>query len=359
VRLHLVALPHTQVSYSFNGCAYTAKILKFCKMLGKHYEIVLYAPDGPEVEGATLVPCLSNAARIQIFGEDNPNRLPAWPTDAQSIGFNCSVIQQLENRLLRQDLLLLSAGWTHKIIADRFPDHIVCEPGVGYEGIFTKYCAFESYAWMHHVYAKKEIHDGRWFDCVIPNFFDTDEFPFGNTGKGDYLLFLGRLIARKGPHVAGEIAERTGIPLLVAGAGGRQVGKNIVAPEVTVKNAQYVGPVTIEERAKLLAGARALLVPTLYIEPFGGVAVEAMMCGTPAITTDWGAFSEIVNHGINGYRFRTMKEAVQCVKDAGELDPTIVRAYTRDRYSLEYIAPLYMRWFDQLNSLWDKGWYQD
>jgi glycosyltransferase involved in cell wall biosynthesis len=212
---------------------------------------------------------------------------------------------------------------------------------------------------MHHVYAKKGINDGRWFDAVIPNYFDPDDFPYLNTSKNrEYLLFLGRLVQRKGPHIASEIARASGMQLIVAGAGGKQVGTDIVAPEVTIKDAHYVGPVNAEERAKLLAGARALLVPTTYIEPFGGVAVEAMMAGTPVITSDWGAFTEIVLPKVVGYRFHTLAEAVEAINNVGICDPQLIQDYAHRRYSLEAVAPQFKLWFDRLNSLWDKGWYQ-
>ncbi len=357
MKLHLVSLPHTQVSQDFCGCAYTGKILKFCKMLGGSHDIQLYAPQGPDVEGATLHPCLPNRQRIRTFGEDDPNRLPSWPTDEQSAKFNANVIEKLKQNIEPQDLILLSMGWTHRPIQTAFPNYICCEPGVGYEGILTNFVAFESYAWQHHVYAKKGINDGRWFDAVIPNYFDPDDFPILNDGCGDYLLFLGRIVQRKGPHIASEIARASGMKLVVAGAGGKQVGRDIVAPEITVKDAEYVGPVNVEERAKLLAGARALIVPTTYIEPFGGVAVEAMMAGTPTITSDWGAFTETVQNGVSGFRFRTLAEAVTAVQDVGGLDPFSIREYAQSRYSLESVAPMFNRWFNQLQTLHGEGWY--
>lgn len=340
MRLHLVSLPHTQVSPEFCGCAYTAKVLKFCKMLGDKYEILLYAPEGPEVEGAHSFCCLKNDERIAIFGEDDPGRLPAWPSDEQTYLFNRRAVELIRRNLSERDLILLTGGWTHRMIQHAFPGHICCEPGVGYQGISTKYCAFESYAWMHYVYAKREITDGRWFDTVIPNYFDPDEFPMSN--GGDYLMFLGRLIECKGPYTALEIAKVVGLPLVVAGAG---------AP---VPGTEHVGPVTVEQRAKLLAGARALLAPTTYMEPFGGVAVEAMMCGTPAITTDWGAFTETVP---SEFRFRTLSEAIDAVERCTDVDPKAVREYAMSRYSLNAVAPQFERWFNKLNSLWDKGWY--
>jgi glycosyltransferase involved in cell wall biosynthesis len=318
----------------------------------------VYAPEGPAVPGAELVPCLSNKRRIEIFGADDPNRLPAWPKHEQSAEFNQNVIAALRDRLLPRDIILLSAGWTHKPVCDAFPEHIRCEPGVGYEGILTGFCAFESAAWRNHVYGLKEIRDGRWFDTVIPNFFDPDDFTQDRNGSGDYLLFLGRIIARKGPHIASQIAEAAGVPLVVAGAGGKQVGKNIVANEVTMKNAQYVGPVNIEQRAKLLAGARCLIVPTTYIEPFGGVAVEAMMCGTPVVASDFGAFTETVENGVSGYRFNTLAEGVEAVNECKDLDRDGVKQYAMNNYSLEAVGPKFITWFNRLESLWQKGWYQ-
>jgi hypothetical protein len=55
---------------------------------------------------------------------------------------------------------------------------MVVELGIGYEGSFAKYRVFESYAWMHYTYGKIDQSDnGRFFDCVIPNYFNTEEFP--------------------------------------------------------------------------------------------------------------------------------------------------------------------------------------
>jgi glycosyltransferase involved in cell wall biosynthesis len=367
MNLHIVALPHTEVSPDFCGCAFTAKVLKFCKMMGENYRIRVYAPEGPPIPGAELVPCLTKHMREGIWGKDDHSRLPVWPTEEQSAHFIRTVIAYMKNRLgdPKDTLILLTGGWTFRAIKDAFPGYLTCEPGVGYLGICTGYCAFESYAWMNHVYAKKGIEDGRWYDSVIPNYFDPDDFPEQNNGSShplnpnSYLLYLGRLTKRKGVDVASHIANRLGIPLKVAGAGGRQVGKDIVAPEVTIRNAEYVGPVGIKERSALLSGAWALLVPTIYHEPFGGVAVEAAMAGTPVVATDWGAFPETVKHGKTGFRFRTLSEGCQAVIDCQRLYPSLIRQHAMNVYSLRAVKPLYDDWFARLGTLHGKGWYAE
>lgn len=359
MRLHLVALPHTRVEPSFCGCAYTAKALKFCKMMGARHEIFLYAPEGPPVKGATLIPCLSEAQRTTTFGADDPARLPNWPTDAESLLFNRTAAKAIQERAQPRDLVLFTGGRTHLPIAEELPNMMHCEPGVGYEGVFTDKCAFESYAWMHHVYAKGGFADIRWFDCVIPPYCDPDEFPHLNEGKGDYLLFLGRLISRKGPHIAQQIAKAAGLPLKVAGAGGRMEGGKLLGLDITIdgEGVDYVGPVDVQERGKLLAGARALLVPTTYCEPGGNVAIEAMLAGTPVIAPDWGVYSETVMNGVSGFHFRMFQEAVDAVRKSPHLTPRTIRNYALGRYSLDAVGPLYDAWLNRIVALFGAGWY--
>jgi glycosyltransferase involved in cell wall biosynthesis len=103
-------------------------------------------------------------------------------------------------------------------------------------------------------------------------------------------------------------------------------------------------------RAHLMAGAKAVFVPTLYVEPFGNVHVEAMVCGTPVITTDWGVFSETVQHGVTGFRCRTHDEFLAAARRAPQLDRKGIRDYAISRFSLETVGQLYEAYFERLNA---------
>lgn len=367
VTLHLIALPHTRVTSEFVGCAYTSKALKFVKMMNGHEDVILYAPEGSDEAWPTeTVSVISDAERVEIFGEDDPNRLPSWPSFEQTELFNISASIQLSRRWSPGDLVLLTGGVTHgEIVKLGPPGAIYCEPGVGYEGIYTGFCAFESHAWRHYVYAKQGIVDGRWFDTVIPNYFDVEEFEPVENPTRDYLAFLGRIVPRKGPQVALDIASRAGLPLHVAGAGATEVSEGLIVAgegtpdEVRLEgDVQYVGPVDAEQRRQFLSNARALIVPTAYLEPFGGVAVEAMLCGTPVIASDWGAFTETVWDGLTGFRFATLREGVEAVEGCAYLPPDVIRGIAHGRYSLDAVRPMFERWFGRLDSLHREGWYE-
>lgn len=361
--LHLVGFPHTRVGDDlFSTCAYTNKIGKFSRMSWDN--LLVYATEGSNVGSAELVTVLTEDQRLSIFGKDNPKKPPEWPTEAQWSAFNARAAVEVAMRSEPGDLLLLAGGWSQHTIAEANPHLIACEPGVGYEGIFAPFVAFESYAWQHYVYGKKNmggLGDGRWFDRVIPNYFDVDEFPVQNTGDGDYLLFVGRVVQRKGLQAAMDIATACKLPLKVAGPGPVKwkKGKFLVAPEVTIKgNVEYLGVLGSADRNIAMAGAKALLAPTVYVEPFGGVAVEAMLSGTPVIATDWGAFTETVRGGVTGHRFRTLQEAVNGVQKAHFMDPKDIRLNAEAQYSLKAVKPQFEQWFGALESLTRKGWYE-
>jgi len=349
VRFHLVSLPHTNTTFDFTACAFTEKVRKFAIMMTSlGHEVYLYGGEHNEAPVTEHIPCLTEQERLDAIGDLHftmasfDNTLPHW------VRFNTTAIAEISKRIQQKDFICLIGGTSQKPIADAFPNHISVEFGIGYPGTFAKYRVFESYAWMHAVYGSSTTNpatlDGNFFDAVIPSYLEPELFPLG-AGDGGYLMFIGRLIERKGYKIAEMVSEHLGERLVIAGTGE------------TPTYGEPVGVVGAEERARLLGGAKAVFTPTIYVEPFGTVVPEAMMCGTPVITTDWGAFTETVQDGVTGFRCRTLGEFVQAALDAPSLDRAAIRDYSLQRYSLDAVAPQYDKYFRRLLTLWDEGWY--
>jgi glycosyltransferase involved in cell wall biosynthesis len=201
---------------------------------------------------------------------------------------------------------------------------------------------------MHSIYAgwkNPTTADGRFYDVVIPGYLEPEMFPLGD-GLGDYYLFIGRLIDRKGYAIAQEVCQRLGKRLILAGP-GEQKGYG-----------EFVGSIDPETRAKLMGGAIATFAPTLYIEPFGNVVIESQACGTPTITTDWGAFVENNPQGVTGFRCRTLKEFMDATESVKLLDRNAIRERAVSLYNLDTIGQQYNDYFERLLTLWGQGWYE-
>ncbi|MDT3428366.1 glycosyltransferase involved in cell wall biosynthesis [Paenibacillus forsythiae] len=141
--------------------------------------------------------------------------------------------------------------------------------------------------------ARETIGGGYGFD--VNNGIVVDEYEFSHE-KGDFLLFMGRIVREKGVLQAMDLAEMTGQRLVIAGPiHDEEMFIQEVTPRLNRNSLlQYVGPVGGRVRQDLLKYARCLLFPIQWEEPFGLVLIEAMACGTPVLAMAKGAVPEIL-----------------------------------------------------------------
>jgi glycosyltransferase involved in cell wall biosynthesis len=178
---------------------------------------------------------------------------------------------------------------------------------------------------------------------VVPNPIDAGEWSF-RAEKGDYLLWVGRMAEVKGPHRAIAAAREAGVPLRLGGVvhpGQEEFFAAEVEPHIDGESVTYVGEVGGEAKKELFAGARALLMPIRWAEPFGMVMVEAMACGTPVIAFPEGAASDIVRDGETGFLVNDEHEMASAVNRLGELDPVACRNQVMECYDVEQVAAAY------------------
>ena len=118
--------------------------------------------------------------------------------------------------------------------------------------------------------------------------------------RGDFVLFAGRLETYKGAHVLIEAMRgMRGVPLKIAGTGPAEAALREAAKGMS--NVEFLGFVGSHRLWDLMRRAACLVVPSLWNEPFGLVAVEAMAQSTTVIVSDRGGLPEIVEHGVSGF----------------------------------------------------------
>lgn len=362
MRFHIPGIPHTIANEKYLACAFTQKVIKFCRMFEKSgHTIYFYGCEQSNVPCTEFIQIINATFLEKYYGKHDPDQLTKFGNVEADNIFNKLCIAEIKKRKQPNDFILCFWGIGQKKITDHFPDCIAIEPGIGYpySATFAPYKIFESYAYMHYVYGissdRTNVFMGPWYHAVIPNYFDLNEFEF-KENKEDYMLYLGRIMKNKGLDICIQIAEKLGVKLIIAGQGNikdlgyKKLPNNIVC----------VGSADIEKRKKLMSGAKCLLLPTYYLEPFGGVVVEALLSGTPVITTDWGAFPEINLHGITGYRCRTFEQFLWAVENIHLIDPKACRKWASENFSLERIKKMYEEYFDMVYKLYtSKGFYED
>jgi glycosyltransferase involved in cell wall biosynthesis len=185
---------------------------------------------------------------------------------------------------------------------------------------------------------------------VIHHGLDAADFPMGD-GSGGYFLFLGRMSPDKGAHRAMEAAFKAGVPLIMAAKmrdpAEFEYFEHYVQPYLN-DTMVYLGEVPHEQKLELLVGARALLFPIRWNEPFGMVMIEAMACGTPVLAYREGAAPEVVDHGRTGFLCDDEADLIEAINRVDELSRADCRAAVEGYFSTERMVDDHLNLFADL-----------
>lgn len=350
IRLHIPAIPYTITRSEYSHDAFTNKVRLFSPMMrSRGFEVYHYGIETSE-SGATknfdlmtkeewtklrieTIQYLDNKLNFQEAVKKNSdpempvNELSNW-TSPLTKEFNKRFREKLiENyRGVTTDIVCIPLSKTYQDALDKL-GYVVVEHGIGYEGSSLGYRIFEAYCWMSNSLGVEDKQpQNYWY--VIPHAFDLSEFKLCRSPSPKKVGFLGRLTGLKGCGIIKEIAKRfPDLQFVLCGQGDPK-------PYMDVPNIVYKAPIHGSERSEFLGSCIAFLHLAKYLEPFGCGPVEAQLCGTPVICSDWGGMVETVEQGKTGLRGHTVAD--YCYGLQMVLDGKFDREYIRDRAAKLY-----------------------
>lgn len=186
---------------------------------------------------------------------------------------------------------------------------------------------------------------GTVYHGLPPDLYSATETP------GEYLAFVGRISPEKRVDLAIEIAQRTGMTLRIAAKvdrADREYFREQIEPLLDHPLVEYIGEIGESEKSQFLGGARALLFPIDWPEPFGLAMIEAMACGTPVIAFRRGSVPEVIDEGLTGFIADDVEGAVRAVAQLGGFDRRRCREIFDERFSAARMARDYIAIYECL-----------
>lgn len=367
--LIVAGLPHTHITKEFSSDAYQSKVRNFAIMMSRlGYKVITLGGADCDIdeENHTHYPIISKKEQENFFGDPKQYKKTfynlTWnPSDEHWVLYNDRTIKFLKDYTQEHPdekvCFGVLAGYCQKQVTDALPELIAPELFIGYTGVYSRFKVFESITHQHYVYGELKDDDGKFYDAVIPPYHPKEQFPFARKRgdkDGEYFLYLGRLIERKGYHIAQEVCKKLGKRLILAG----QLGEG----QQFSGYGEYIGTVGVKERAKLMSRATAVFMPTTYLEPGGNVHVESLLSGVPVISTNFGIFAQTIQQGVDGYRcttFGDFLEAARRTEKMTEKQRRLIRKRAQERFALEPVALQFDAYLSRLYDLYSDGWYNE
>lgn len=207
------------------------------------------------------------------------------------------------------------------------------------KSIFQLYQTSQQYYISISNAQRKLAPDLNWAETVY-NGLDLKKFPF-NEEPENHLLFLGRILAKKGANLAIKAATLAKEKLIIAGSPSTGRYWDTKIKPYLSKDIKYVNNIPYEETYRYYGRARALLCPIQWEEPFGLTFIEAMACGTPVIAFDRGSAKEVIKDGKTGFIVKNLKEMIGAIKKINQIDRKecrrrVEKYFTREKMIEEY-----------------------
>ncbi|MDD4877047.1 MAG: glycosyltransferase [Dehalococcoidales bacterium] len=192
-----------------------------------------------------------------------------------------------------------------------------------------------------------EVKENYGIDC-IPLGMGLNELEYKPVKDiSDRFLFVARIDPRKGLHYAAKVCAELGVELDIIGgmpADDHPIFQHYLNDTLSFikehSNLHYLGEVSQEEKIKRMQEAKATILPYMP-DAHSLVLIESMLCGTPVIALNEGAFVELNIHGITGFNMNRPEQMRNAIKAIGMIDRTTVRNYAMDKYSYKTIIPRY------------------
>ncbi len=295
-----------------------------------------------------------SAWRIPVERYGGSQRVVYWQAKAQAqLGHRVSLLAPPGSYCPGVDVIAVPSGAAY---ADFIPSdaQVAHLHGVGSAGvrlphlITTQGNSPAEMAYLpNKVYVSRDHAQRAGSKAFVYNGVDPDEYVYRER-KEDYVLFLSKASRPvKGVDVALRLARRMGFRLLVAGGTRFGLRKGGGLWDSLRADVHFCGEVGGRRKAELLAGARALLFPIRWEEPFGIVVAEALISGTPVVTTPRGAMPELITPEV-GFLCRDEREMEDALRRVDGISPEACRHRALEQFTSTVCTRKYLRYYELL-----------
>jgi glycosyltransferase involved in cell wall biosynthesis len=311
------------------------------ELVAQGHDVTLFA-SGDSITKAKLVPSCPQALRLN-------------PSVRDPIPYYMLMLSEVRRRAAQFDILHFHIDQFHFPVFQDMPDRVVTTMH-GRQDMPDLKHLYAGFPEMHivsisnsqrlpisHIPVTETIYHG------LPR----DLHGVSRVPRGGYLAFLGRNSPEKRVDRAIAIARAVGVPLKIAAKVDKvdqEYFKAEIEPLLKLSGVEYIGEIDDREKTAFLQGARALLFPIDWPEPFGLVMIEAMACGTPVLAFQNGSVREVIDDGVTGYVVKNVEEGILRMGSVLALDRGRVRRRFEERFTATRMAKDYVRLYRRVIS---------